>query len=132
MSKKNKEPENEIPPQGKNWLIGRQDEEFTYEEQEILSKVSNKTYMILAIYDIVDDKKRLKLSKVLLGYGERVQRSAFECHLTLRQYEEMIKKALPFIDEEKDLLRIYKLTGNASIKVWGKIPTTEDEEVVII
>ena len=81
---------------------------------------------------MVDDKKRLKLSKMLLGYGERVQRSAFECHLTLRQYEEMMKKALYFIDEKEDLLRIYKLTGNASINVWGKIPATEDEDIVII
>ena len=125
-------PEENIPEIGLNWLIGKQEEEFTFEEQEILTKVSNKTYMVLVIYDIVDDKKRLKLSKMLLGYGERVQRSAFECHLTLRQYEGMIKKILPFIDENEDLLRIYKLTGNASIKVWGKIPVTEDEDVVII
>lgn len=122
----------ELPDVGKNWLIGNQEEENTFEEEELLTKVSNRTYLIIVIYDIVNDKRRLKLSKVLLGYGERVQRSAFECHLTNRQYEGMIRKLLPLLDEEEDLLRVYKLTGNAKIQVWGHIKETENEDVVIL
>ena len=130
----NKKTENidDVPEEGKYWLIGRQDGEDTFEEEEILSKVGNRTYTVLVIYDIVNDKKRYRLAKMLLGYGERVQRSAFECHLTTKQYEEMTKKALIFIDEDEDLLRVYKLTGNTTVQVWGSIPLTEDEDIVII
>lgn len=119
-------------PIGNNWLIGSVDEEYTAEEFEVLSKVGNRTYLILVIYDVVDNKKRYRIAKRLKGYGEWVQRSAFECHLTLRQYEKMIQDILPFFDFEQDLLRIYKLTGQTEIKVFGKIEMTEEDDLVII
>ena len=121
-----------LPPVGDNWLLGRHDDSIPFEEIEVIEKVANRTYMILVIYDIVDNKKRTKLAKKLLGYGNRVQLSAFECHLSLRQYEEMLSKILPMIDEEEDLLRIYRLTGQTDVRVWGHIPQTYDEDVVII
>lgn len=119
-------------PIGNNWLIGSVDKEYTAEEFEVLSKVGNRTYLILVIYDVVDNKKRYRIAKRLKGYGEWVQRSAFECHLTLRQYEKMIQDILPFFDFEQDLLRIYKLTGQTEIKVFGKIEMTEEDDLVII
>lgn len=119
-------------PIGNNWLIGSQDEDFTAEEFEVLSKVGNRTYLILVIYDVVDNKKRYRIAKKLKGYGDWVQRSAFECHLTLRQYEKMIQDILPYFDFDQDLLRIYKLTGQTEIKVFGKIEMTEDDDLVII
>lgn len=119
-------------PIGDNWLIGDVQEEYTYEEFEVLSKVGNRTYLILVIYDVVDDKKRYRISKTMKGYGEWVQRSAFECHLTLRQYEKMIRDIIPYFDFDQDLLRIYKLTGQAEIKVYGKIDMTENEELIIV
>lgn len=124
--------DDQLPPVGDNWLLGRKDDSLPFEESEVLHKVGNRTYMILIIYDIVENKRRTKLAKKLLGYGDRVQLSAFECHLSLRQYEEMMSAILPLIDEDEDLLRIYKLTGNTDMKVWGKVPRTYDEEVVII
>ena len=41
---------------------------------------------ILIIYDIVENKKRVKFAKLLSGYGIRVQKSAFEAMLTKQQY----------------------------------------------
>lgn len=119
-------------PIGENWLLGQQNEDYTCEEFEVLSKVGNRTYLILVIYDVVDSKKRYRISKTLKGYGEWVQRSAFECHLTLRQYEKMIGDILPYFNFEQDLLRIYKLTGQAETKVYGKIEITENEDLIII
>lgn len=116
-------------PVGKNWLIGNQDE---IEDTEVLAKVGNRTYLILVIYDVVDNKKRYRINKLLKGYGEWVQRSAFECHLTLRMYEKMLRELKPYFDFEVDLLRIYKLTGQAEVQVFGKIPETEDEDLIII
>jgi len=38
-------------------------------------------YRVLIIYDITEDKPRIKLSKLLSSYGVRVQKSAFEASL---------------------------------------------------
>lgn len=115
-----------------SWMIGWQDDDFFAEETEAMVKVGNRTYMVVVIYDITDNKKRYRMYKALLSYGERVQRSAFECHLTQRKYEKMIGDILPFIDEESDLLRIYKLSGSTEVRMWGRIPATYDEDVIII
>jgi len=130
-----KENENDIfaeHPIGENWLISSNIDDFTVEEMEVLSKVSNRTYLVLIIYDVEDNKKRYRIAKTLKGYGEWVQRSAFECHLTLRQYEKMIGEIFPYFDFTVDLLRIYRLTGQTEVKVYGRIKETEDEELIII
>jgi CRISPR-associated protein Cas2 len=44
-------------------------------------------YLIVVIYDIIDNKRRARFAKYLLGFGERVQKSAFECILTSAKYE---------------------------------------------
>ena len=36
----------------------------------------------IAVYDVTDDDERLRLAKVVEGFGIRVQKSAFECYLT--------------------------------------------------
>jgi hypothetical protein len=36
---------------------------------------------LLVVYDVQDDRLRRRLARVLGGFGERVQRSAFECML---------------------------------------------------
>lgn len=119
-------------PIGENWLISNQTEEYTGDETEVLTKVGNRTYLVLVIYDVTDNKKRYRITKTLKGYGEWVQRSAFECHLTLRQYEKMMNDIMPYFDFEQDLLRIYRLSGQTEIKVYGKIELTEEEDLVII
>jgi len=131
MKDKQQENTDEIEnyPIGLNWFIGNQDD---FENTEVLQKVGNRTYLVLVIFDVVDNKKRYRISKTLKGYGEWVQRSAFECHLTLRQYEKMIQDIIPYFDFEVDLLRIYRLTGQTEIQVYGKIQETEDEDLIII
>lgn len=42
---------------------------------------SDKRYIVLVIYDIVDNKKRNRMVKCLERYGVRVQKSAFEAYL---------------------------------------------------
>ena len=49
---------------------------------DTIEEFQSERYFVLVIYDIVDNKKRLKLSKYLLGYGIRVQKSAFEMMIT--------------------------------------------------
>ncbi len=79
-------------------------------------------------YDIPDDARRLKLAKVLEGFGQRVQRSVFECDLTEREYRALTKKVARVIDlDEGDSVRIYRLCSAcaASVEVKGEGPQVE-------
>lgn len=99
---------------------------------EVFSEGKTRKYLIVIIYDVVSDKRRNQLSKFLKGYGERVQNSAFECIATKKEYERIIEKAPKLINEEEDLLRIYKLFENNEVLCYGKIGFTEEDEDIII
>src|SRR5690554_4470839 len=81
---------------------------------------SSKKYLILVIYDIVDNKRRRKFSKFLNRYGVRVQRSAFECVLDNKRFNKLVFNIQRFVDED-DLVRVYKLYGDTDVMVWGSV-----------
>ncbi|NLL52654.1 MAG: CRISPR-associated endonuclease Cas2 [Peptococcaceae bacterium] len=88
-------------------------------------------YLVVVIYDIADDKRRVAFAKYLQGFGVRVQRSAFECILPSSKYEKLIK-GIPKLISSEDQVRVYKLTSNADIKAWGSVDLIEENEVIII
>ncbi len=100
---------------------------FTTIEEENHEK---KIY-VLVIYDIIDDRKRVKLSKFLRGYGFRIQKSAFEAIITEKLYHKLVKEISKFASEE-DSIRIYKIHGKGQITCYGKQETLEDNDVIII
>ena len=70
---------------------------------------------VLATYDISTEtakgRRRLKkVAKICEGFGQRVQKSVFECTLTAVQYEQFKNRLIKNIDQSEDSLRIYKLT----------------------
>ncbi len=65
-------------------------------------------YVVVA-YDIPDDRRRLRLSKILEGYGERLQYSVFECRITKVQYVRMKERIRKVIREEEDAVAFYFL-----------------------
>lgn len=89
---------------------------------------------IVVSYDIVDDRIRERVSKTLLDYGTRVQRSVFECTLDEKKLEEMVARVLKFLDHQQDTLRIYNICGGClkKIQVFGKGDLTQDEDVYIV
>lgn len=60
-------------------------------------------------YDCSDDKRRLKLSKVLLDYGYRVQYSLFEADLPQKEFDKMLKRIKNIVDDTGDSVRIYHI-----------------------
>jgi CRISPR-associated protein Cas2 len=69
---------------------------------------------ILVTYDVATDtpegQRRLRqVAGVCLDFGQRVQKSVFECSLSDMQYEKMKQRLLKRIDEKEDSLRIYRL-----------------------
>jgi CRISPR-associated protein Cas2 len=83
-------------------------------------------------YDIKDDKKRTQVCNILKDFGNHVQYSVFECELQEKEYNKMLSKVLPLIDESKDSLRIYILCESCKkkIKVYG-VNKISEEDILI-
>lgn len=86
---------------------------------------------VLVIYDIVDNKKRVRLSKYLEGFGNRIQKSAFEARISRKSYEKLIREIPAFVTEE-DSVRVYKIIGNGQVTSWGMKQDMEEEEIILI
>lgn len=93
--------------------------------------MNEKKYLVLVIYDIVDNKRRAKMVKALSYYGLRVQKSAFEVMLTKKQYEIMLSRINPVIDEQTDSLRVYILNDVVNVYTWGVGESKVDDCVII-
>ncbi|MBB5335494.1 CRISPR-associated endonuclease Cas2 [Pectinatus brassicae] len=98
-------------------------------ENEFMA-VDDKRYIVLIIYDIVDNKSRNKMVKCLEGFGTRVQKSAFEAYLNKKRYEKLVYKASKIVNTEEDSLRIYLLANHTSVRSWGK-GHTHVEDIII-
>ena len=77
---------------------------------------AKKTFCVVA-YDIKEDRKRARVSKILEKYGIRVNFSVFECMFTdiqLLQVQEKIKKIL---DKRSDTVIYYPICVNWYTKI---------------
>lgn len=77
---------------------------------------AKKTFYVVA-YDIKEDRKRARVSKILERYGIRVNFSVFECMFTdiqLLQVQEKIKKIL---DKRSDTVIYYPICVNCYTKI---------------
>lgn len=82
---------------------------------------------ILVTYDVStetpDGVRRLRrVATICLGFGQRVQKSVFECSLTTMQYETLEHRLLEAIDPDQDSLRIYRLLEPRGqyLKAYGR------------
>lgn len=98
---------------------------------EIENEVDYNKIFVLIIYDIVDNKKRTKFSNYMLGYGNRVQKSAFEAKLTNKKYNQLMK-AIPKFCSDEDSIRVYKITGKSQVTCWGYKEITDEDDIIII
>jgi len=69
---------------------------------------------ILVTYDVTTEtaegKRRLRrVAKVCQAFGQRVQKSVFECTLSSTQLERLKQRLRKVMDEKEDSLRIYHL-----------------------
>ncbi len=70
--------------------------------------------LILVTYDVSTEtaagRRRLRrVAKVCQNYGQRVQKSVFECRVDQATFEILERALLDEIDEEEDNLRLYRL-----------------------
>ena len=88
-------------------------------------------FLVVIIYDISDNRRRYRLSKCLKSYGIRVQKSAFECLLINKFYNRLIKDIEKLIIKE-DYVRVYKLSLQADVRVYGQIGKLEPKNDIFI
>lgn len=82
---------------------------------------------ILVTYDISTvsegGARRLRrVAQVCSNYGQRVQQSVFECTITMTQYEQLIDELVQEIDEDKDSIRVYRLSMSVeeAVETYGQ------------
>ena len=83
--------------------------------------------LVIVCYDVNTEtregRRRLRrVAKVCEGTGQRVQKSVFECQVTLAQMEELERRLLAEVDCEQDCLRLYRLpdTRGCEVREHGK------------
>lgn len=76
------------------------------------------TTLYVIAYDISSDKRRNKIFKILSSYGEWIQFSLFECHLSDKQYLQLRYKLSKLLNaDEADNVRFYQLCVGCKDKV---------------
>ena len=73
--------------------------------------------LVVIVYDIPDDKRRLKLSNFLEGYGQRIQLSVFECFLSLEEMRQLYEKVKKLVKPVEDNVRFYWISEEAVSRV---------------
>lgn len=93
---------------------------------------------ILVTYDVRTDTKagrnRLRnVGKACLAYGQRVQKSVFECSLTPSQYVQFEHRLVRCINQQEDRLRIYRLPApyDDNVTIYGKRDEIDLDEPMV-
>ncbi len=89
---------------------------------------------VVVSYDIVDDRTRNRVAKLLTRYGRRVQKSVFECRLDDRRFLKMRELVERELDKEEDGVRYYLLCERCKdrVEIVGVGAIVEDEEVIVV
>ena len=94
---------------------------------------------IIVAYDVCTDTKpgrrRLRrVAQVCKNYGQRVQKSVFECQVNEMKFEDLRRKLLKEIDKEEDNLRLYRLTEprDDHVETYGQSRTLVFDEPLIV
>jgi CRISPR-associated protein Cas2 len=90
--------------------------------------------LYLVCYDVVQDRRRNRVSNLLKGYGVRVQKSVFECVLNEDQYDMICRRLSWYIDTEEDQVRLYPMTKYArqQVKIVGLNPELQIDDNVFV
>ena len=68
----------------------------------------------LICYDIASPRRLRRVAKLMLSYGERVQKSVFECELSTKERAELEAQAREMLNSNEDSLRFYRLCPRCS------------------
>jgi CRISPR-associated protein Cas2 len=78
--------------------------------------------LVIVCYDVNTEtaagRRRLRrVAKVCESTGQRVQKSVFECQVTLAEFEALERRLLDEIDLAQDCLRMYRMPESRGAEV---------------
>ncbi|MFN0303057.1 MAG: CRISPR-associated endonuclease Cas2 [Burkholderiales bacterium] len=95
--------------------------------------------LVIICYDVNTEtregRRRLRrVAKVCEGTGQRVQKSVFECQVTLMQMEDLERRLLVEVKLEQDCLRLYRLadTKGCEVREHGKFKATDFDAPLVL
>ncbi len=85
-------------------------------------------------HDIPNDKRRTKLARLLLDFGDRVQYSVFEARLEQKLFDKLIQRINRVIKDQEDSVPIYPMCAicQKGMMIIGKDQVVEDQDVYIL
>ena len=94
--------------------------------------MSKKFYVIS--YDIKDDKRRMRVFKLMRNFGTRVQFSVFECILSDEKTNELVKKIGEIIKTDEDSIRMYYIPDSlkSKIRIIGVGEVVRDQKFFVV
>ncbi|MGI9302822.1 MAG: CRISPR-associated endonuclease Cas2 [Gammaproteobacteria bacterium] len=95
--------------------------------------------LILVAYDVSTEtregRRRLRrVAKICQDYGQRVQKSVFECRVNAATHKVLEQRLVQEIDQQKDNLRFYRLTEPLSqhVKEFGCFRSVDFDGPLIV
>ena len=95
--------------------------------------------LVIVCYDVSTEtregRRRLRrVAKVCEGTGQRVQKSVFECQVTLMQLDDLERRLLAEVNLEQDCLRLYRLpeTSGCEVREHGKFKATDFDAPLVL
>lgn len=82
-------------------------------------------------YDITSQRERSRVSKILIGYGFRVQKSVFECLLSPAARTRLIDE-LGGLDLQTGFIYIYRVSKAGKRVGIGKVPPSPDNDFAFV
>jgi CRISPR-associated protein Cas2 len=94
---------------------------------------------LLVTYDVATDtpagRRRLRrVARACQAYGQRVQKSVFECVLNPAQLEQLKDRLATEIDPEFDSLRFYRLREphTQHLEIMGRRPSHDIRDPLVV
>ena len=87
---------------------------------------------VMICYDVMNDRRRARVAKLLEGWGRRVQRSVFECEVSSKEYRELSAKLSRLIKPSEDCVRLVALCADCQARVIAMGAEMEEEFAKIV
>lgn len=94
---------------------------------------------VLISYDVSTEtpagRRRLrKVAQACQDFGQRVQKSVFECSVSEAQFEEVVRRLLEIIEKTEDSLRVYRLVEPKEkyVQVYGLDGSIDFDEPLVL
>lgn len=94
---------------------------------------------VLISYDVSTEtpagRRRLrKVAQACQDFGQRVQKSVFECSVSEAKFEEVVRRLVEIIEKTEDSLRVYRLVEPKEkyVQVYGLDGSVDFDEPLVL